>query len=162
VIEEVLEGATGNGRLIVNRSVPERTIPSPSILVPAAAASPIMPWGRGDWKVAYLKTLKLDISANDTEYLALFKVFKQTVSNPNGQSDVETDKYIGLRVSGLPAEPRSVVTLNYDDAAKVKKLDLTLNNVRMEAGAKVTVTLTNAGGNSVDVDKWFHLYGIYR
>lgn len=159
-------GATTRPRILnVNRLVPQRTIPVPTTLIPAAAASVIMPWGQGEWKVKYLKTLKVtETSAdpNDVQYYGLYKVFKATAEDPNGLRDSETDQYVGFRVASEPAEPREVDTCSYNATDRVRKLQTTTSGVRMEIGVKAAVTAEDAMGTPSTLQKWFQVYGVYR
>lgn len=165
VTDELTGGGTRPRVLKGNRLVPQRTIPVPATLIPAAAASPIMPWGQGEWKVKYIKTLKLSNTSsdpNDIQYYGLYKVFKSCETNPDGLVDAETDQYVGFRVASEPAEPREIEPCAYNAVDRVKKMQTTTTGVRMEIGVKAPVTVQDDKGETVTLQKWFHVYGVYR
>lgn len=124
-----------------------------------------MPWGQGDWKVKYLKTLKLTGTSsdpNDVQYYGLYKVFEATEANPDGSLDEATDQYVGFRVGSEPADPREVDTCSYNTTDRVRKLQTTTTGVRMEIGVKAAVTAEDAMGTPSTLQKWFQVYGVYR
>lgn len=133
-------------------------VPIANTLVQGATGQ-ITTFGVGDYKVKYLKVLRLQSPAGQ-QYFALFKVFKGDDAADLGDDYEETDGFVGVRVSALSAAPAGGY-LDLDSASpthfqKLQKFvndDGTPGYVR-EAGAKLPI----ASGPTTS-ETWFHLYG---
>ena len=139
-----------------NKKDLKRTTPVASKLVPNQADE-LTTFGRNGNTAKYLKCLKLKVGSTD-EYFALFKIFKDDMANPNGDQDLETDQYVGLRISEpskLP--PGGYVQLNSNAAGRVKKLGKFdgANNYVREVGVRIPVKRATSGSPMT----WFHLFG---
>lgn len=133
-------------------------VPTPTTLVQASAGQ-ITTFGLGDYKVKYLKVLRLQSPAGE-QFFALFKVFKGDDPADVGDGFEETDGYVGVRVNALTTPPAGgYLDLDSASATHFKKLpkftnsDGTPGYVR-EAGAKLPI----ASGPST-AETWFHLFG---
>lgn len=134
-------------------------VPVASKLVQDTAGQ-ITTFGVGDYKVKYLKVLRLQSPAGQ-QYFALFKVFKSDDASDVGDDFEDTDSYIGVRVGQPAAAPAGgYVDLNSSSTTDFQKLQPFVpgtpggSGYVREAGAKLPIPsgpMTNS--------TWFHLFG---
>lgn len=120
----------------------------------------ITTFGVGDFKVKYLKALRLQ-APGGTQYFALFKIFRSDNDDDVGDDFETSDGYIGIRVgtpSGQPAggylDLNSNSTTDFQKLDKFTPTDPNGTGYVREAGARLPIASSDD-----DEGTWFHLYG---
>lgn len=143
-----------------NRKANPVTPSEPAKVIPATAGDIMPNWGRNGWEAKYLKCVRVRTTLDSSQYFALYKLFRRDENNSGGDVDLETDKYVGIRLTTGPALPvpggMSVVPMN---SANFQALDKNETDAIVEVAVRVPVPQKGPSGTPGNPKKWFHLYG---